>query len=670
MPKKKIEISKRNNSAFFKYSNQEVFERREKEFFKNKKEKNYTLHIYPFTSRNRYRNIKQKFIKEKNIIQYLKTLQSLNSEIQNISNKDYFQTISYNTKIDNLKKRIKTCKNKKNTYYNNNIFNLTETGNIKKKSLLYNNNNSAKYYHTIASNKINNINYIKNKNIRTKNDYNYQDINQLLLTKKQKKLNDLKTNESQEKIDKIKDLKILQFNPVKEGFRDYIEKIRKYDLIQYSTKVKNERAIQLKEIYNNKIEFYKDTYNTLFKSKKLFERKFLIKISEYLKFLSIKIQKEIHENTKLINQIRKNKWEIEMINTKMKKLESEKANIIRWLYLQIQVKEKKLYLPDYYKHIIESNNRKKIHLLSKTKNNNIKKEKEKKIFKNNINLKSSLFNNELNNEKINSDNNIIDLNGNRIDNEEYLRIRKYKNELIYKTPEQFNEALLNLENNNLKLINYKDNLKENIFFLKKEFNKTLKEKENLENYFNSKITNNESELKEIKSTMNINSKYNIYLETKKKNKMSILYSKVFFIYTNCKSIDNDTEDINENILKITPEEKIINLLRYIEIKVDRIINKINSYIKKERNISIKDFLLKIKLLIDKAHKNEKAQIQKLNQKEKYKKLCEKIEARNNKIYIIPKKKLDISKIKSKKNKIVEKKIEKKEEKNLQDFLQE
>ena len=39
MPKRKLESSKRHRSAFFKYSNQVLFERREKEFIKNKQEK-------------------------------------------------------------------------------------------------------------------------------------------------------------------------------------------------------------------------------------------------------------------------------------------------------------------------------------------------------------------------------------------------------------------------------------------------------------------------------------------------------------------------------------------------------------------------------------------------------------------------------------------------------
>ena len=671
MPKRKIEMAKRHNSAFFKYSNQVVFDKREKEFIKNNNEKNNIKYTLTYSSKNRYRNIKQKFLKEKNIYQYLKTLQSINSKLK--SDDNIFQTISFEDELKRQKSKIKNIKKKMNrAKINFNFFNLTET-NLKQSKMLYN-NNSAKYYYTIDYDKKYGIKKEKKENHKTINNYKYKGINELLLIKNNKIFNDLKRNESEAKTERIKDLKNLQFNPTKEGFRDYIEKSRNYDLINYSTKVKKERAVRLEEIYKNKIQFYKDTYNSLNKFKKLLT-KFLLKTSEYLKFLYIKIQKEKHKNSNLVNEIRNCKNDIENINIKMKRMEYEKSNIIRWLYLQIQLKEKKLVLPNFYKVIFESGDLigQNKHKIKQTGQNIAKKEKSKKktllvnYFKNFIDdefLKGS-------NKEINlNENNIIDLNGTIISLEEYEKIKSYKLQLIYKTPEQFNDALLNIEKNNLKLINYHDNLRDQLFILKKKFNKVKEEKNNIENYINNKLKHKENELNSIKSIANINSRNDILSERKENNNTLAIYNKVLDIYKSCKLIDNSEKNTTMKNMKTTLEEEIIIMLRYIETKTDKLINKINSKIRNDMDgkVSIKEFIFHIKYEIDREHKNENALKQKKLQREKYRKIYESIEERNNKIYFLPKKKLDLSKMKTKKSKKIEIKIENKKENYLEDFL--
>lgn len=676
MPKKKLEIKKRHNSAFFKYSNQAVFEKREKEFIQNKQGKNNIKYLFTYSSKNRYRNIKQNFFKEKNIIEYLKTLQSIDSNIKR--NNNYFQTISYLDETNNKSYRIKSIKktiNKKKNNYN--IFNLTETNNIQQRKKLYN-NNSATYYYTISNDKKYEVNKETKENHKKTKGYKFKGINELLLIQNNKIMNELKRNESEAKAERIKDLKIAKFYHVKEGVRDHIEKIRKYHYTHYSTKVKKERAIRLEEIYNNKIEFYKDAYNSLYKFKYLFDSKFLIKISEYLRFLSLKIEKEKFKNSELINKIRNYKYEIESINTKMKRIEYEKSNILKWLYLQIQLKEKKLILPDHYKAIFEINifNRNKTQTLSPIKQSIIRKEKysKKTLHQLNINYSKKFNDNEVDNEnnyENNDENNhIIDLNGIKMYVEEYERLKNYKNELIYKTPEQFNEALLNLENNNLKLINYLDHLRSQLFIFKKKLNYETEEKNNLDNYFNGKIKHNKNELNSIKSIINMNSKYDNFLEEKEKNKKYIIYRKVLKIYNNFKTNKNSDKEANIKNTKITFEEEIIIMLKFIEIKTNELINKINSEItdKSDGKIPVKDVLMKIKFEIERQHKNEKTLRQKLEEREKYRKLYKTIEARNNKIYFLPKKKLDISKIKSKHTKEMIIKIGKKENINLEGFL--
>ena len=642
MPKKKIDFKKRHNSAFFKYSNQELFERREKEFFKNSIDKKGHKNIYSYTSRNRYRNIKQNFLKEKNIFQYLKTLQFLNSSEKSSKN-TFLKTISYNDENDLTPRNKITHTNKFKSKSKKNIFILTENNYMKPK--IYTSNNSSKNYYKINYyNKlsIDKKTLIKNRNKKTiTNKYNYKDIKKLLLIQKEKKISDMKNDEEIKKEDKIKDLKLFQFHCYKGDFKDYIKKLGLYKLTNISTEAKKERAIRLEEIYNNQIEFYKHTYNSLLKSKKLFDKKFIIKISEYLKYLSIKIDKEKLENSELKNKILDLENEIESINTKIKKVESEKSNIVRWLYLQIQVKEKKLILPDYYKVVFEYNN-------ISTKKYKQKTIKKQVNFSKKDNLKTS--ENEKNNEINKNNNNFIDINGIRINFDEYERLNNYKIHLIYKTPEIFNEALLSLENNNLKLINYYDNIRNILFFLKKEFKKVKKEENDIDNYINNKINENKNEINSLKSTIlsginfSIDSKLNSYKKEKKINKKSILFIKVHNIYMNLIESNNEKNYKNNliNNKKITEEQEIINMLRFIEIKTDELIHNIYSNSKYEDNISIQKFISKIKYEIEKEHKNEKAYLQKIKQMEKHLKLYEKIEARNNKIYFLPKKKLDIS----------------------------
>ena len=57
--------------------------------------------------------------------------------------------------------------------------------------------------------------------------------------------------------------------------------------------------------------------------------------------------------TNLEEEILKLKTEISIIETKILKVEHEKNMIIRWIFFQISLKEKKLILPIYYKYIIE-----------------------------------------------------------------------------------------------------------------------------------------------------------------------------------------------------------------------------------------------------------------------------------------------------------------------------
>ena len=460
-------------------------------------------------------------------------------------------------------------------------------------------------------------------------------------------------------------------------------------MIDFSTSVKKERSTRLEEVYNNQIEYYKETYNTLIDSKKLFEEIYLNKTVEYLKFLSIKIEKEKLINSNLLEEIMTLKNEIENINTRIIKAEYDKSNIIRWLFLQIQLKEQKLVLPSYYRAVFEYNiyNMGRTFAPMKKESNIVKRDnrvKPSKKYKVTFIDNENMIENKVNKRENSHRQNTIDLNGTKINIEEFERIKKYKEDLIYPTVDKFNEALINIENHNLKLIEYHDVLRNHLFILKKEYNKIKDEENMLDSSLTNKIRYREDELSLVKSIVNgrINcgittnlKKYYLKKDKREKsknkqNKKPILYKEVHEIYKICKIFENNYFDENEELKdnkKKTVDEEIIYMLKYIEFQVDELIKKVYSYHSSNDKMPIKKFIFKIKFEIEKEHRKEKADLQKLLIKEKNKKLYEEIESRNQKIYFLPKKKVDISIINQKKRKI-KKKLENEDENDLEGFL--
>ena len=86
---------------------------------------------------------------------------------------------------------------------------------------------------------------------------------------------------------------------------------------------------------------------------KLFNDIFLQKFNDYVRELEIQRELAKSENTNLMEEILKLKNEISQLESQIRKIEYEKHNIVRWIFFQILVKEKKTHLPFYYKSIIE-----------------------------------------------------------------------------------------------------------------------------------------------------------------------------------------------------------------------------------------------------------------------------------------------------------------------------
>ena len=455
----------------------------------------------------------------------------------------------------------------------------------------------------------------------------------------------------------------------KENIKDYINKTREYKLIKFCIGLKKERNILLKEEYENEIEKIDNIMSSVEKTKKLFNEAINIKFNDYVKELEIQTEIEKAEKANLLTEIMKLKKDINQIESKIKKVEFEKNNIIRWIYIQISIKEKKSKLPNYYMSIIEETeeNIKKIFenplnfLIDEKKPINekvllLREGKRKESMRGTRRVLSTHF------EKLSipTKPNNINLYKN-ITIDEAFRIRNYKYNLCFNTPEDFIDALKKYEKETRHFISYYNELNNKIFELKKEKDLIEKEKEKA-------ILSKEAILKEKEFQLNIHkNKYNLLFrefenlngikKEKKKTqrketrrtlietvnivptKQSKLFDSILKLYNTCSRISINEAIVPEalNMKKInSKEEEMIDLLIKIEIIVGYLYSIIGSY-KKENSIYYETYK---KLLnnLDRIRKIEKSNKQKEEANERLNRLKENVEIRNNKIYFLPRRK--------------------------------
>ena len=432
-------------------------------------------------------------------------------------------------------------------------------------------------------------------------------------------------------------------------------------------------------------------------SKKYLENEFSNKVGDYARFISTKREIEKMKQSSFRQKIMDFRKEIELIRAKINKIEIEKKNIIKWIFLQIQMKEKKLKLPEYYKNIITNygTNKSSKRLFFKPDEKTDSFERKKNNSKNAIiRLEDYFAIKYFKKDSINS-------NDKKDKTIEYKRIMDYKNNLIYKTPEEFYDRLISLEKGNLVLLQYKDILHSQLFKYKKELESLKKERFKFENEHH-KIRSWENELKIIKKLADENDKKVSILKKKKmkslknnldkniekdehsksnsninrniidnyKYKNISLYKSIYLIFEKCQMIGNHLkfapEILNQVSRKInTKEKEMLLMLEFIEQTVDYLIVSINKEMNKNNETKI--FVKKFRLNIEKQHKIDKAKIQMMLDIKKSKFLAERVNKRYNKIYFLPKRKSDLNGYKFKnEEKTSRREINKKH--NIQDYL--
>ena len=731
--KKKEKILSSNKSlqnSLLKYSNIALFERREKKLASEKKViKKPKLFKINKSSKKQISQTRENILLP--FCQTMSSFYSMDKSSSILPLLDYFENDNLKSKIHKHKtnyfklninnrnhNQINFCETENKRFKTTNNFYLTEASAITQRNrenitaLLNKDKTNENAKNDENNKKQNNENTLlliqsykskDNNKLKINNRNQNHRYNSYINSKSLKNNFDLNIDEDDAK--KIMNCKMTKYNYYKEPrFKEFIKKTQELKLNSYTSKIKKERAVRLEEGYYNQIEFYQDTINSLQTSKKLLEVNFVNKIADYTRFVMSKREREKVKSSKLIQDVMNQRRDIDHIYTKIKKIEMEKSNIIRWIYFQIQMKEKTLVLPNYYRTILENLDNysnfahKRLSIKLMTRKDDKFKSKKKSSRRPTFTQAENLI---FNSKDGSLTTNISNTNSIQIKKEDIDKMLNYKHSLIFKTPDEFQDRLNSFEQENITLLNYNNELRAQLFELKKELNSLMKDKEKIELEYNSKIIQREKELKNIKYMVeskmklisdltkseniekntklkkrksikerkksidnkkeenndNINTNYsneiNINMEENynmnDKNKSS-LYKKVVIIFDAC-TIFGSKLPFASYILNIvnkktnTKEKEMILMLEFIEQSIDYLITNFNFYMNK--NVEIQNLIKNVKNDIEKEHKIEKARIQMLIDLKKVKLLKEKVEKRSNKIYFLPSKKIDLNKFKFK-----------------------
>ena len=426
-------------------------------------------------------------------------------------------------------------------------------------------------------------------------------------------------------IDRRKDKKtnIIRFIPKKE----FIEKTNLIKLFDFNNKTKNERYNQYLSLKKSNMKSTDDTLNRLKNSKDFLEKRYKKDYVAYIHFLANELEKEKVLNINILNE--KNE-KLNIVNKLMKKIEKinyKKINLIKWLYLQIQVKEKKPQLPEYYKFILEDG-----------------------ISVDEINRKGK--------------------GKYTINNNEYYRIMNYKGKNLYEDANEFFKQIDDLEIRSLTKLNTKLDLLDEDYKLKEEFNELKKQdmimsKEENDKFqklmydlknakkTNAKLKNELSILKKVKIRRRPNDKILIkklatYAQQNSdiegmnfilKNDKSMIYYLVVCLYhiislANFEEIKN--KNLNIDINKID-DKNVLEVLVYAEKVLNLLLFQKKNYYS---NKNLKIIYEQVKDGIDKKTKLEKMLVQIKMQKQREIEKKEKLKEKINKKYYKPKRKID------------------------------
>ena len=556
---------------------------------------------------------------------------------------------------------------------------------------------------------------------------------------------DLKEYRERNKENNDINIKIRKLNKKEKSRRTMVKKLNEFKFLNFMVYLKKEREKNKKEEKENEVEFIQEKIHSINKAIKLLGIQFMNRISDYLRYLETKINSEKTENINLLKEKMKIKREIIQLNSEIEKIKEKREGILRWIYLQMKVKEKKLTLPKYYKKIFEATKAEILYMQTKFDDNlqqiNVKRERDDKLraqklkknfmkkktikedhifsspskkTKNIFNYQSekSVFHinkkplnlnynsppkkeehKEMNKIKIFLGDDISksksgDKEGELLTKEEFDKIIFWKFRPIFQSPEEFMDSLNYLDLKNIKLLEYYNQLQFKNYCLKQELVQIRNSKEKFDFNIDEQLAQKTAELEKIRNKhimiLKTHEKIN---ETKKINKnkkdndsetksfddseMNTIYNKLSNIFDDCKIVNN--KELTELIYyyiksEKTKEGEMIYLIEYIECTLDFLIGKISLY---KMNDDLNEKVHELEVEIDKQHKREKPNKQKLEDKQKHLNLIKKVMKKSEQQYIIPTRHIDLVRYnvrelgKPKKRK----KINKDDFPNLDDFMQ-
>ena len=435
--------------------------------------------------------------------------------------------------------------------------------------------------------------------------------------------------------------------------KQYIDKTRKLMLMKYNSLIQKEVKLRIDENKDNSVQLINDKINSLNKMKKFEDQVFNDKLVEYVKFIKLKQDNEEKYDLSLVNQIYSLKKEISLLTNKIRKIQTEKNIITQWILLQIKVKERKLYLPSYYSKIFEINPPKtekqrrvaKVDIL----NSPPKKDRKSKQIVNNKEKMKII--------KVNSDNILKEVN-----EEETKKIIYYRQNIIFKTADDFLDELKAMENKNIRLFQKTDMLLYDIKKLRDKYDNLLNDKDFFDSSLIIKLKKEENELVKIKHIFNENqkfverslrhNKFNKKIENNfelidnneclnnKRSKLFLYVEKLFFT---CKeielkkdSIDSNNDNKLININNLSEEDLMLNMFKFIEVKITKLLIQISIY--KNQKKSNNDFIKKLRKNFTKKRNLEKAKMEK---EKKNLKLFHELEIKKRQFLFLNKNKKDL-----------------------------
>ena len=395
------------------------------------------------------------------------------------------------------------------------------------------------------------------------------------------------------------------------------------------------REEKLRILNENKQEKLQKINSTIFSLKNdysHFENTFYHKFCQYIREIHNVKEEEKEKDDICVNILLKLRQTVNNLKSVVKKIETNKNSLNHWMYLQICMKERKLYLPQSYIDILEAN--------------------------------------------YNDDEALIKKYGEDLVN----RVKKYKNKILFDSVEDFLNQFDLYEDKNLKLLNKYHIIRTQIRDLENEKNK-VKRFYNLEEYdkeYNELINKKMKELNRLKneninlieyrSTLISQNKKSKNMDNNITKKRSKLYIKTQRIVININKFINIP--FQNNV--VNPSDKTISDQQLILFNLSKIERIIDLLIKK--NESLKELypekMVEVKLVLDKEKKYLKNLESINNIKLKFEEERKKIIKKYEKILILPTHKINMYNLGNKKDNNIErnnKKLSKKKNKTIEDI---